>query len=57
LLSPAQLEKKFKHAKAAIAKVAEKPEGDVTVAPDSDVREAVQPSHDFKQFAGGDELI
>jgi hypothetical protein len=48
LLSPKGIEDKFKlWGKKAVAKVAIKPIGDLTVAADSDPREAIQPAHDF----------
>jgi hypothetical protein len=56
-LSPAKLEKKFKWAKTVVAAVAQKPEGGLTVVPNSDSRDAVQPGQDFQDFTGGEDLI
>lgn len=50
LLSPAQLEKRFKWAKVVNPKVATKAEGDLTVAPSTDPRDEVRPAADFKDF-------
>lgn len=58
LLSPKQIEDKFKWAKPVVAKVAFKPEGDLTVADVNDGREAVQPAiTDFKDLDDPEVLI
>jgi hypothetical protein len=55
LKSPAQLDKLGKAAKAAVKTVTYIPKGELTVAPMSDPRDAVDPSEGLDLFEDGDE--
>lgn len=49
LRSPAQMEKVSKAVKEAVARISVKPEGEATLAAESDRREALAPGGDFKE--------